>query len=79
VAILKDRDGVITLDLPESRYARRSEIQDRTVDMDVRSRLMKKIVTARSRVGSLFGGGEEMSFIEFPVGAATMRTVNNRS
>jgi uncharacterized protein involved in outer membrane biogenesis len=74
VAILKDRDGVITLDLPEisgtiddPQFKVGPLIWTFVVD------LIKKVVTAPfAALGRLFGGGEEMSFVEFPVGTATI-------
>jgi len=74
VAILKDKNGVITLDLPEitgtiddPQFRIGPLIWTFVVD------LMKKVVTAPfSALGKLFGGGEEMSYIDFPAGAATI-------
>jgi hypothetical protein len=74
VAILKDRDGVITLDLPEIT----GTLDDPTFKIGPLVwtfvvDLLKKVITAPfAALGRLFGGGEEMSFIEFPVGAATI-------
>jgi hypothetical protein len=74
VAILKDRNGVITLDLPQitgtiddPQFRLGPMIWTFLVD------LLKKVVTAPfSALGKLFGGGEEMSYVDFPAGAATL-------
>jgi hypothetical protein len=72
VAILKDRNGVITLDLPEIT----GTIDDPkfkigpliwTFVLD----LMKKVITAPfAAIGSLFGGGAELSYIDFAPGSS---------
>jgi hypothetical protein len=71
VAILKDRNGVITLDLPEIT----GTIDDPkfkigpliwTFVLD----LMKKVIEAPfAAIGSLFGGGHELSYVDFAPGS----------
>lgn len=77
VAILKDRNGVITLDLPEIT----GTIDDPkfkigpliwTFVLD----LMKKVVEAPfAAIGAMFGGGHELSFVDFEPGSAMLREV----
>jgi hypothetical protein len=77
VAILKDRNGVITLDLPEIT----GTIDDPafkigpliwTFVLD----LMKKVVEAPfAAIGAMFGGGHELSFVEFEPGSSTLTEV----
>jgi uncharacterized protein involved in outer membrane biogenesis len=74
VAILKDRDGVITLDLPEitgtiddPKFRIGPLIWTFVVD------LMKKVVTAPfAAIGALFGGGPELSYVDFAPGSAEL-------
>ncbi len=74
VAILKDRNGVITLDLPEIT----GTVDDPNFKVGpliwtfVKDLLVKVITAPFAAIGHLFGGGPEMKFIEFPVGAATL-------
>jgi hypothetical protein len=75
VAILKDRNGVITLDLPEIT----GTIDDPkfkigpliwTLVLD----LMKKVVEAPfAAIGAMFGGGHELSYVDFEPGSSTLR------
>jgi hypothetical protein len=81
VAILKDRDGVITLDLPEIT----GTLDDPTFKIGPLVwtfvvDLLKKVITAPfAALGNLFGGGEEMSFIEFPAVPRRSPTASNRN
>jgi hypothetical protein len=77
VAILKDRNGVITLDLPEIT----GTIDDPnfkiapliwTFVLD----LMKKVVEAPfAAIGAMFGAGHELSYVDFQPGSATLADV----
>jgi hypothetical protein len=74
VAILKDRNGVITLDLPEITGA----VDDPkfkigpliwTFVLDI----FKKVISAPfAAIGSLFGAGPELSYVDFPAGSSTL-------
>jgi hypothetical protein len=74
VAILKDRNGVITLDLPEitgtlddPKFKIGPLIWTFVLD------LMKKVITAPfAAIGSLFGGGPELSYVDFAPGTAAL-------
>jgi hypothetical protein len=78
VAILKDRNGVITLDLPEIT----GTIDDPkfkiaplvwTFVLD----LMKKVVEAPfAAIGAMFGGGHELSYVDFEPGSSNLRDVS---
>jgi Domain of Unknown Function (DUF748) len=74
VAILKDRNGVITLDLPEIS----GTIDDPKFKIGpliwtfVKDLLVKVITAPFAALGNLFGGGPEMQFVEFPIGAAVL-------
>jgi hypothetical protein len=74
VAILKDRNGVITLDLPEitgtlddPKFKIGPLIWTFVLD------LMKKVITAPfAAIGSLFGGGPELSYVDFAPGSSAL-------
>lgn len=73
VALLKDRHGVIDLGLPV-----RGNLDDPTFRVGplvwkVLVNLLTKAVTAPfSALASLFGGGEELAYVEFAPGSATL-------
>jgi hypothetical protein len=73
VSLLKDRNGVITLDLPVG-----GSLDDPTFHLGPLIwkffvGLMTKIVTAPfAAIGALFGGGPELSYLDFPAGIATL-------
>jgi hypothetical protein len=77
VAILKDRNGVITLDLPEitgtiddPKFKIAPLIWTFVLD------LMKKVVEAPfAAIGAMFGGGHELSYVEFEPGSSNLRDV----
>ena len=71
VALLKDRNGVITLDLPVSGSIDDPKFRIGPIIWKVFVNLIKKAVTAPfALLGSLFGGGPQLSYIDFPAGAA---------
>jgi Domain of Unknown Function (DUF748) len=66
VALLKDKDGVIDLTLPVGGSLDDPEFHVGPVIWQVLRNLLLKAVTAPfSALGHLFGGGEELSFVEF--------------
>ena len=73
VALLKDRNGVIDLDIPVS-----GTIDDPTFKLGrliwkVVLNILEKAVTAPfALLGSLFGGGPDLQFIDFQPGAAQL-------
>ena len=71
VALLKDRRGVIELDLPVSGTLDDPQFRLGPVIWKAVVGLLTKIVTAPFKaLGALFGGGEELAFVEFAPGSA---------
>ena len=72
-ALLKDRHGVIDLELPVSGSVDDPSFRIGPVIWKVVVNLITKIVTAPfAMLGSLFGGGEQLAYIDFPAGSAQM-------
>jgi hypothetical protein len=66
VALLKDKDGVIDLTLPIDGSLDDPEFHIAPLLWQVLSNLLAKAVTAPfAALGHLFGGGEELSYVEF--------------
>jgi hypothetical protein len=73
VALLKDRDGVIKLDLPVTGSLDDPQFRIGPVVWQMVRNLLGKIVTAPfALLGSLFGGGEEISHVDFAAGSAAL-------
>ncbi|MDB5812072.1 MAG: ATPase involved in pili bisis, partial [Betaproteobacteria bacterium] len=74
VALLKDRNGVIDMDLPISGSLDDPQFSLGGIILRVIGNLFIKAVTSPfALIGSLFGGGgEELSFVDFPPGRATI-------
>jgi len=73
VALLKDRHGVIELDLPVSGNIDDPEFKLGPIIWKVVLNLLTKAVTAPfALLGSLFGGGEELSYVSFAPGSADL-------
>lgn len=73
VALLKDRRGVIDLELPVRGSLDDPDFKYGKIVWKVLGNIMTKIVTAPfAALGSLFGGGDELSYVDFPAGAATL-------
>ena len=71
VALLKDRNGVIDLDLPIGGSLDDPKFSVGAVIVKVLVNLVTKAVTAPfALLGKLFGGGEELSFIDCDPGSA---------
>ncbi len=71
VALLKDRNGVIDVDLPIGGSLDDPQFSVGGVILKVIVNLVTKAVTSPfALLGSLFGGGEELSFVEFDPGHA---------
>jgi Domain of Unknown Function (DUF748) len=72
-ALLKDRNGVISLDLPVSGSIDDPSFKIGPIIWKLVVGLVTKIVTAPfALLGSLFGGGEQLAYIDFPAGSALL-------
>ena len=73
VALLKDRNGVIDLDLPVTGSLDDPQFRIGPIIWKVFVNLLEKAVTAPfSLLGHLFGGGDEVNVIEFAPGSAML-------
>jgi hypothetical protein len=73
VALLKDRNGVIDLDLPISGSLDDPQFRVGPIVWKAIVNLLTKVATAPfALLGGLFGGGEEMNLIEFAPGESTL-------
>lgn len=73
IALLKDRHGVIDLDLPVRGSLDDPQFRYGKIVWQVLTNVLTKIVTAPfAALGSLFGGGEELSFIDFAAGSPAL-------
>ncbi|HPP06484.1 MAG TPA: DUF748 domain-containing protein, partial [Syntrophorhabdaceae bacterium] len=69
IALLKDRNGQIKLDIPVSGSLDDPKFSIWRIVLQIIVNLITKAVTAPfAFLGSLFGGGEEISYIEFDYG-----------
>ncbi len=73
VSLLKDRHGVIDIDLPIAGSLDDPEFKIWHAVLKVLGNLIVKAVTAPfSMIASLFGGGEQLSRVDFPQGLTTL-------
>ncbi|MEA3160948.1 MAG: hypothetical protein QOD95_2496 [Gammaproteobacteria bacterium] len=73
VALLKDRDGVINLDLPVAGSLDDPQFKLGPIIWKVFVHILEKAVTAPfALLGSLFGGGPDLQFVDFQPGAAEL-------
>jgi uncharacterized protein involved in outer membrane biogenesis len=73
VALLKDRRGVIDLQLPVGGSLDDPKFRLGPIIWKALLGLLTKIVTAPfAALGSLFGGGEELAYVDFPAGSADL-------
>jgi len=73
IALLKDRNGVIDLDLPVTGSLDDPKFRLGPLIWKVVVGVLTKIATAPfALIGHLFGGGEQMNFIEFAPGSAEL-------
>jgi len=77
IALLKDRDGVIDLNLPVTGSLDDPQFRLGPIIWKVIVNLIEKAVTAPFKLlGALFGGGEEMSYVDFAAGSAALDEAN---
>ncbi|HMD75598.1 MAG TPA: DUF748 domain-containing protein [Steroidobacteraceae bacterium] len=73
VALLKDRNGLIDLDLPVDGSLDDPNFHFAATVWKILGNLLLKAVTAPfALLGSLFGGGPDLQFVDFHAGAATV-------
>ena len=73
VALLKDRNGVIDIDLPVAGSLDDPSFRVAPLVWKALRNLLVKIATAPfALLGSLFGGGEEVRFVDFDYGSAVL-------
>jgi uncharacterized protein involved in outer membrane biogenesis len=73
VALLKDKNGVIDVNLPVAGPLDDPQFSVGGVIVQVFVNLIEKAVTSPfAAIGSLFGGGEELAFVEFAPGSAVV-------
>lgn len=74
VALLKDRQGVIDLQVPIGGSLDDPKFRLAPIIWKALLGLLTKIVTAPfAALGALFGGGEELSYVDFPAGLAELQ------
>jgi len=77
VALLKDRKGEIKLDLPVTGSLDDPKFSVWGVILKILLNLISKAATSPfSLLGAVFGGGEELSFVEFDYGSTTIAEPN---
>ncbi|MCX7966740.1 MAG: DUF748 domain-containing protein, partial [Syntrophorhabdaceae bacterium] len=77
IALLKDRNGQIKLDIPVSGSLDDPKFSIWRIVLQVIVNLLTKAATAPfALLGSLFGGGEEISYIEFDYGESKVSEQN---
>jgi len=73
VALLKDRNGVIDLNLPVGGSLDDPSFRVGPIIWQAFVNVLTKIVTAPfALLGSLFGGGEELAYVDFSAGSAAL-------
>jgi len=73
IALLKDRHGVIDLDLPVTGDLDDPQFRLGPIIWKIVVNLVTKIVTSPfALLGSLFGGGEELAFVDFQAGSGEL-------
>jgi len=77
IILLRDSDGKINLDIPVTGRIDDPEFSVWRIILQVIVNLLKKAATAPfALLGSLFGGGEELSYIEFDYGSSDISEQN---
>jgi len=77
ITLLRDADGKINLDIPVTGRIDDPEFSVWRIVLQVIVNLLTKVATAPfALLGSLFGGGEELSYIEFDAGSTDISEAN---
>ncbi len=77
IALLKDRKGEIKLDIPVTGSLDDPKFSVWGIILKVLMNLISKAATAPfALLGALFGGGEELSYVEFDYGSSTITEPN---
>jgi hypothetical protein len=77
ISLLKDRHGQIRLDIPVAGTLDDPEFSVWRIIVQVLVNILTKAATAPfALLGSLMGGGEEMSYVEFNAGSAAVGEAN---
>ena len=73
IALLKDRNGQIKLDIPVSGSIDDPKFSVWSIVLKILGNILVKAATSPfALLGSLFGGGEELSYLEFDYGSARL-------
>jgi len=73
IALLKDRKGAIDLDIPVSGQTDDPKFSIGRIILKVLLNLLAKAATSPfALIGAIFGGGEELSYLEFDYGATAL-------
>ncbi len=79
IALLKDRKGEIKLDIPVSGSLDDPKFSVWGIILKIIVNLIAKAATSPfSLLGAIFGGGEELSYLEFDYGVATIAETNTK-
>ena len=71
IALLKNRKGEIDLDLPVSGYINDPKFSIGRIIIKILTNLLAKAATSPfALLGAVFGGGEELSYVEFDFGSS---------
>lgn len=77
ISLLKNPDGQINLDLPVTGELDDPEFKIGSIIFKMLANLVIKVVASPfSIIGSLFGGGEELSFVDFEYGDGEIKNKN---
>ncbi len=77
ITLLKNRKGQIDLDLPVKGQLNDPKFKIGSIVLGMISNLIIKVVTSPfSIIGSMFGGGEELAFINFKYGSSDIDPAN---
>ncbi len=77
ISLLKDREGRIDLDLPVEGRLNDPEFRIGPIILKMVTNLIVKVITSPFAViGAMFGGGEELGYVDFDYGETEIRSEN---